>query len=332
MHTNRVHRTVPITLCALFVALLAAAGLADPDRIPGQAKVALARREKIFFDPNPISTFMYPEGKLDFRIIEPMLDEAVASLTGVTNPVDSWGAMVKPVDVVGILVDVRDLPVHLTVVDAVVQKLLRAGVQRDNIVIFSGEEYDLFNAGFEIRRAGPGIRCLGAEREGFRNSTSRVVLDTCTALVEISRLRVDRQLGVSGALADHLSCIPTVDRVRILNAPDEIGAVANRPSIRRKVLLHIVDALQPAYDFRVGRNLPPRWDYRGLFVSHDPVALDALGAQLLAKYRASVKQAPWPLQPDPAYIDKACKVDALGQSDLSKITLIKSGWETDAIL
>ena len=153
MHTNRVHRTVPITLCALFVALLAAAGLADPDRIPGQAKVALARREKIFFDPNPISTFMYPEGKLDFRIIEPMLDEAVASLTGVTNPVDSWGAMVKPVDVVGILVDVRDLPVHLTVVDAVVQKLLRAGVQRDNIVIFSGEEYDLFNAGFEIRRA-----------------------------------------------------------------------------------------------------------------------------------------------------------------------------------
>jgi hypothetical protein len=62
------------------------------------------------------------------------------------------------------------------------------------------------------------------------------------------------------------------------------------------------------------------------------VALDALGTQLLAKYRQSVKKEPWPLLPDPAYIGRACTVSALGQSDLSKITLIKSGWETDAVL
>jgi hypothetical protein len=123
-----------------------------------------------------------------------------------------------------------------------------------------------------------------------------------------------------------------VDRVRLLNAPDEIGAVANRPLIRRKMLLHIMDALQPAYDFRVGRALPPRWDYRGLFVSHDPVALDALGAQLLAKYRENVKGVPWPLLPDPAYVAKAWSVTALGQGDLGKITLIRSGWDTGALL
>ena len=333
MHTSRIHRTVSLALASLVLSLLATACLADPDRIPGQARVALARRERIFFDPNPISTYMYPEGKLDFRVIEPMLDEAVASLTGVADPIASWGAMVKPVDVVGIIVDVGDLPVHLTVVDAVVQKLLKAGVERDNIVIFSGEENELFNAGFEIRRTGPGIRCLGSEHEGYRSGITRIVQDTCTALIEISRLRVDRQLGVSGALADHLACVPTAERVRILNgAPDEIGTVANRPLVRRKMLLHIMDALQPAYDFRVGRALPPRWDYRGLLVSHDPVALDALGAQLLAKYRESVKKEPWPLLPDPAYICHACTGNALGQSDLSKITIIKSGWETDALL
>jgi hypothetical protein len=305
---------------------------ADPDRIPGEAKVALSRRERIFFDPNPISTYMYPEGKLDFKAVEAMLDEAVGSLTGVADPVAAWRAMVKPVDTVGIMVDVRDLPVHLVVIDAVVQKLIRAGVQESNVVIFAGEENDLFNAGFAINRDGPGIRCLGSERQGYRGETSRIVLDDCTALVDVSRLRVDRQIGVSGSIANHLSCIPMVDRVQLLNNPTDMAAVANRPTIRRKILLHILDALQPAYDFQVGRKLPPRWDYRGLFVSHDPVALDALGAVLLTKYREQVKGGPWPLAPSPDYITTATVVHALGQSDLSQIKLIKTGYDEGGLL
>jgi hypothetical protein len=73
------------------------------------------------------------------------------------------------------------------------------------------------------------------------------------------------------------------------------------------------------------------WEYKGILVSRDPVAVDAIGVRILQAKRREYFGEERPLRPPAKHIYLADARHHLGVSDPDKIELIKLGWE-EAIL
>ncbi len=316
----------------LIAALLSAAVALGARMSWGQdsSRVCVSRGERVLLPPSVLApSWVYPEGKLDYFVVEGLLDKAVASLTGETSVRTAWSQLFRPSDRVGVQIDVPTLPVHQALIEAVIRRLTRAGVSTSNIIIYAGDENALFYAGFDLRHDGDGVQVMGSDSEGFRGGLSRIVLDYCTAIINLSRLRVDPQIGMSGALANCLAAVPHVERERLRRAPETLAAAAARATLRRKLRLHIMDALQPAYEPSASSAaLPTTWVYGGVLASYDPVAMDIVGREiLLEKLRETDPQAT-ELQPPVTYLEPACERYHLGQCDRAKIEIVTIGPES----
>jgi len=165
---------------ALIPLLVGAVVWANPDP-PGPATVDVVRSETILVPQGIFAPrVLYPEGRVDFDIIEQLVDKAVAKLTG-KPPNQAWQQLFNPNDTVGLMIETVRYPVQAATVEIVIDRLVSSGMSPDKIIVFGGDERDLFAAGFNINRTTPGVRVLGAESEGFRGGLSRIVTDYCDA-------------------------------------------------------------------------------------------------------------------------------------------------------
>ena len=107
--------------------------------------------------------------------------------------------------------------------------------------------------------------------------------------------------------------------------PEELGAVAAKPPVRQKVVLHFLAALQPYYAPPDSGQPAPRWEYVGLLLSDDPVAVDRVGLDILTTKRREQGI----VLPEPegvaAYLQAACAQYGLGQANLDQITVVTLG-------
>jgi hypothetical protein len=74
------------------------------------------------------------------------------------------------------------------------------------------------------------------------------------------------------------------------------------------------------------------WEYKGLLVSQDPVAIDATGLGIIQAKRREYFGKDLPMQTPAKHIRLADKRHHLGVSDPSKIDLIKLGWEKGILI
>lgn len=305
------------------------AALAMPDP-PGQAVVCVSRAERILV-PQGLGAprLLYPQGRVDINIIEQLLDNGLEGLVGVKGAA-AWRHFVSPLDKVGLLVDVGDYPVLTSTVEILIDCLVGAGVQPDNIRVIGGDERDLFAAGFTIRREGRGVKVQGAASEGYRAGVSRLVTDYCDVLINVASLRVDAELGLAGCVANALSVVPHTERTRLRRDPLRLGSVGALPALRQKQRLCLLEAYLPGYE-GAGKERQT-WEYKGLLLSTDPVAVDVIGRQLLETHRSLVAGAPSPLSPEPAYLTAAQRSFRLGQSDPALITVRLQGQEAESYL
>jgi hypothetical protein len=309
------------------LALMAVAAIVLPGATPAAdaPRVCVARAERILMPEHVLAPeFIYPQGKIDYPVVAGLLDQAMMSLTGERSGKEAWCSRVTPLDRVGIMLDIEPLPVHRAILEAVTLRLIACGVPRENIIVFAAEETALFRAGFDLSEVPGRVRVMGADSEGYRRGMTRVVLDYCTVIINLSRLRLDARIGMSGAIANHLAAAPTVERLRLLSHPEELAAVAARGSLKLKTRLHIMDALRPG-DLPTDHAEPETWMYRGVVVSEDPVALDAVARQiLLARLRESKPDAD-ALTPPVVYLEPAATRYRLGVADIDAIDLTELG-------
>ena len=104
--------------------------------------------------------------------------------------------------------------------------------------------------------------------------------------------------------------------------------------MKGKTRLNVLCALTPQFYGRGASFFDKRyvWPYKGLLVGIDPVAVDALGAELLKRKRIAFFGEDRALDVPPIHITVADKKYHLGVSDLSRIELVKAGWQEDALL
>ncbi|MDW8321974.1 MAG: DUF362 domain-containing protein [Armatimonadota bacterium] len=259
---------------------------------PKRAKVVLVRHKEV----------INAQGKIHENVLMQMLDEAVTTLLGVKNPVEAWKRLVKPNDLVGIKSNVwTPLPTPKEVEQAVRKRLMDAGVAEGNIRV---------------------------DDRGARHT-----LGECTALINVRPVRTHWWSGIGGCIKNYImfSDNPASHHP---DACSSLASVWNLPAVRGKTRLNILLALTPLFHGRGPHHWDPRyvWQYKGFFVSLDPVAIDAMGLKLIQAKRLQHFGEDIALETPPKHIREAEIRYGLGISDPSRIDLVKLGWKEDMLI
>lgn len=309
-------------LVSLFAFSLCTLAMALPDP-PGSATVTVMRADHILMPQGIFAPkLLYPEGRIDFGVVEKLVDGAIESVTGEKLSA-GWLTLFKRTDRIGIMVDAGKQSVQSATVETIIDRLVNAGISQENIIVFGGDERDLFNAGFNINKSDRGVRVLGTASEGFRGGVSRIVSDYCDALINLATLKADPEIGFDGCVANALYCIPNEDRIARRRDPATVPVVAALPGVRQKTRLCLLEAYLPVLD-TVGQSSIP-WVYKGLIAGTDPVAVDTVGRRILQGCRNAYKKQPWPLEQPVDYLKTAQERYRLGQADPGQIKVVLQG-------
>ncbi len=290
----------------------------------------------------------------DPQKIRAMMDRGLTNLTGKATAAAAWRSLLTPQDVVGIKVfsaPGRNSGTRPTVVAAVVEGLLAAGMPPTNIIVWDKHAMDLRDAGFFELGGRLGIRVAGSadagyddaaqayespllgnlvwgdlefgkDREGVgrKSFVSKLVSRQMTKIINVTPLLNHNQAGVSGNL--YSLAMGSVDNTMRFEAdPDRLATavpdIYNLPALGDRVVLNIVDALICQYEGGERGLLHYSAVLNQLRFSRDPVALDVLSIRELEQQRRKAK-AP-SVRPNLQLYNNADEFLDLGVSDLKRI-------------
>ncbi|MGB2990518.1 MAG: twin-arginine translocation signal domain-containing protein, partial [Candidatus Zixiibacteriota bacterium] len=202
------------TTCATFA--LAMGLFPEEEKIvelPKKTSVILIR------DPD----VMDAKGRIDGKVIQRMLDEAVTALFEKKEPVEAWKLLVKPEDIVGIKSNVwGPLPTPKELEQAIKRRVMDAGVQEKNIEI---------------------------DDRGVLQSK---IFGQATALINARPLRTHAWSGVGGCIKNYIMFVPKPSKYHG-NSCEDLGAIWNLPLVKGKTKLNILVMLEPLFH-GVGRH------------------------------------------------------------------------------
>jgi len=237
-------------------------------------------------------------------VIQQMLDEAVMKLLDQSDPTAAFRLLVKPEDIVGIKSNVWSyLPTPPEVENAIKRRLLDAGVKEENIAIDD------------------------------HNVRTNPIFVKSTALLNTRPIRTHYLAGMSGCIKNYIMFGESQPDYH----PDScaaLGSLFDLPQVKGKTRLNILCALTPQFHGRGPHHFNRRyvWNYKGLIVGQDPVAVDTIGLRLIMAKRRQELGPGQELPPVPKHIQIADTKYGLGTSDLNKIELVKLGWSEDVMV
>ncbi|MBC7287118.1 MAG: DUF362 domain-containing protein [Armatimonadetes bacterium] len=241
------------------------------------------------------------DGRVNAAVVAQMIDEAVAKLVGTSRARDAWPRLIKPTDTVGIKSNEwAPLRTPPEVEQILRQRCIDVGVP--------------------------------AERIKITDRQARTLLADCTALINVRPVRSHHWAGIGGCIKNYIMFSDRPSQYHP-NSCESLALAWELPICKGKTRLNILLALTPLFWGRGPHHYDPNfvWPYRGIFVSFDPVAVDALGAELLRRKRIDFFGEDRPITPT-VHITAAGEKYGLGVADLSRIRLIKLGWQEGALL
>jgi len=269
-----------------------------PINIYGQeenkSKVILIRNKKVLDE----------SGNANQAVVSEMLDEAVTILTNEQNIEKAWQKIIKPNDIVGIKTNEWSyLATPLELENAIKQRVIEAGVSEDKI----------------------SIKDRGILRDNvFKNAT---------ALVNARPMRTHDWSGVGSLLKNYIMFVKKPSSYHPDSCAD-LGAIWNLPIVKNKTRLNVLVMYTPLFH-GVGPhhfNKKYLWQYNGLIVGFDPVAIDSVGVRIIQAKRKLYFGEDRPINPPTKHIMVADTKHKIGTADPNKIDLIKIGWKEDILI
>ena len=243
-------------------------------------------------------------GEIRADVLQSMLDEGVRKLLGKENGSKAWQALFKGSDVVGIKSNSwHNLPTPPEMEEAIRRRLLGVGIKEENIAAAD------------------------------RGVLDHPVFLRSTALVNTRPVRTHHWAGVGTLIKNYIQFVPRPSDYHP-NGCADLGRIWTLPLVKGKTRLNVLVALTPQFYGR-GANFFDRryvWPYKGILVGTDPVAVDAVGAELLRLKRIATFGEDRPLDVAPIHIAQADKVYRLGVSDLSRIRIVRAGWTDESLV
>jgi len=269
-------------------------------KVPDKKETAKKARVVLVRDENALIAYKKP----DPQVVQKMLDDAVTTLLGEKDVVKAWKKILKPSDVVGIKSNVWGyLPTGKEVEQALKRRVMDVGVSPDNISI--------------------------DDRGVLRDP----IFKKATALINARPARTHHWSGMGGCIKNHIMFVERPPSYHGDSCAD-LAKIWYLPSVRGKTKLNVLIMLTPLFHGIGPHHYSDKyvWEYKGILVSQDPVAVDAIGVRILQAKRRQFFGKDRPLQPPAKHIFLADTRHHLGVSDPSRIKLIRLGWKEDILI
>ena len=293
-----------------------------------KSKVVIARNRN----------FINVNGNINSSLITKAINNALEKIVDAKTPMDAWRKLFSDKDVVGIKVNclagARFSP-HVGVIESIINGLKTAGVKEENIIVFERSSKELDAAGFKVRKKKTGIKCFGTDelsRGGYDKQPqiigsvgscfSQIVSSYCTALINVPVLKDHDLAGTSIGMKNFFGVIHNPNKYHDKNCNPYVADLNSHPYIKNKLRLIVCDALKSQYNGGPAFKPHWSWDYNGIIMGVDPVAVDRIGTQVIEKRRKvanlpSLKEA----GRGPGYIKTAANL-GLGVDDPALIDVV----------
>lgn len=268
-----------------------------------------------------------------------MLDRAMQTWFRARDPMGPWQQLVRRGQIVGLKVNTiagKGLSTSVVLVDAICRRLQQAGIRAGDIIVWDRTSRELQAAGYSVFTDPAHVRCCGTDSVGYEladavwgSSRTRFskLLTQCDVVINVPILKNHRMSGVTMAMKNMFGVIENPNEHHGDGSCDPCIADLNmHREIRSKVRFVIGDLMTSIYHGGPGFRPEYTWNYNGLMVGSDPVALDYTGWQIIERKRAEMRmntlaQAGMP----PRYIATAADAKhRLGTNDPSRIELIQT--------
>jgi uncharacterized protein (DUF362 family) len=289
---------------------------------PSRPRVARCRRDDLIDEAGRIV-----RGRLD-DILKTGLTRAV----GEETPVAAMRRLFRPADVVGLKLNcLAGRGPDPAIVRRLCAWLQEAGVPARNIVLWDRTDRELKGAGFPIVRSGSGVRCIGTNDDydwtpkewGPGGSCfARLLAKDLTAHINVGLLKDHDLAGVSIGMKNWYGAIHNPNKHHEDGCAPFIPHLAAYPLIRDRLRLTVIDATTAQCHGGPALNPRWRWNYGGVLMSTDPVAIDAVGRRLIEERREEVNLPSLAEEKrEPVWIAAAARL-GLGEADLRKIEIV----------
>jgi len=238
--------------------------------------------------------------EVDARVVADMIASGIKTFVGREDVSNPWGRFIRHEDVVGIKFSRcqwNRVPTEQAVIDAVAAQVSSVGVPKKRIHAADGG----------------------------------LPVDRCTALINLTSIKVHSQTGIAVSIKNYINFTGKDSSYHGAGSA-KLGEAWHLPQVKGKTRLIVVDALRPYFGPGPQVNPIHRWDYKGILVGTDPVAMDTVCLRLCQEKRNLFRKEQWPITPPPVSIAAADTDYRLGTSDPSKIKLIRLGWEKDRLV
>jgi len=267
--------------------------------VVGEAKPRSDRRSRVVLvrHPDALDRNHKPNGE----VIQYMLDEGLKTLLEIDDTVEAWRQLIKSDDLVGIKSNVwAYLPTPKEVEGAIWRRTIDSGVPADRIRM---------------------------DDWGARKS-----LAGCTTLINVRPLRTHHWAGIGGCLKNYIMFVKLPFRYHP-NACASLGRIWTLPIVKDKTKLNALVVFRPLFHGRGPHHYNSKyvWDYKGILLSTDPVAVDTVGVRLLSAKRRDYFGEDTPFPKRTHHVMYADVKHNVGVSDPKRIDLVKVGW-TEGIL
>ncbi len=243
-------------------------------------------------------------GTPDSDIVLAMLDEAVSTLTKKKDAVAGWKTLIKSSDIVGIKSNVWS-PINTTkqVEQALKKRVMDTGVSENNI----------------------GISDRGVLRDP--------VFKKATVLINARPMRAHHWSGVGSLIKNYVMFVKDPYNYHE-DACSRLGEIWTYPIVKDKTRLNVLVMFTPQFHTVGPHGFSPRhvWNYYGLIIGYDPVAVDTIGLKIFEEKRKEYFGEARPITPEPKHIKVADVKYGLGNSEMDKINLIKIGYDENGFI
>jgi hypothetical protein len=233
-----------------------------------------------------------------------LLDDAVSELTGKKNAKDAWASIIKKTDTVGIKTNAwNSLPTPPELNEILKARVQSVGVAEDKVSVDD------------------------------RGVKTNPVFQNATALINIRPMRTHAWSGVGSLIKNYIMFAEKPsdyheDSCAIL------ATLHDLPAVKGKTRLYVLVMFTPQFHHLAPSTLSAEfvWNYSGLIVGFDPVAVDSVGLRIIEAKRREHFQEDRPLNPPAKHIALADTRYHLGTSDPAKINLVKLGWDENSFV
>jgi hypothetical protein len=259
-----------------------------------RSRVVLVRDEKVI-DNNR---------KVDPEIIARMLDEGVKALLEEKDIKKAWAKLIRPDDVAGIKSNAWSyLPTPPELEEAIRQRVIEQGVPEDKVEVDD------------------------------RGVLGSAVFTSATALINVRPMRTHNWAGVGSCLKNYIMFHPHPSSWHDDSCADLAG-LWKLPIVAGKTRLNILVMLTPLFHGKGPHHYQAEytWEYKGLILGTDPVAVDSTGLRILEAQRRLHFKKDLPFIVPAKHIRVAEEKHKLGIADPRRIDVIKLGWMEGALI